>query len=83
MNRNDFSKNEVNNLINNNNLSSFDVFRKICEELEEDGKTSYDLGSYTTIKMLPEADFLIHKSIGKNMVNQNMCYISVYMMLPL
>lgn len=52
-------------------MSASEAFTQIQIELEEDGLTDRDLGSFTTIKMLPEADILIQKTLGKNMVNKN------------
>ncbi len=57
--------------LNIKGIPAFDALNIIQNELKEDGLTNYDLGSYTTIQMLPEADLLIQHSIGKNLVNQN------------
>ena len=59
------------NALNQKGISSFKALSRIEKELEEDGHVEYDLGSYTTIEMLPEANFIIHKLLGKNLVNQN------------
>jgi len=51
--------------------SSKAAFEKIVKTLKKDGIPKYDLGSYTTIKMLPEANNLIQQNMGKNFVNKN------------
>lgn len=47
------------------------VLKMIERELAGDGRTNYDLGSYTTIDMKPEANQLIRNSLGKNLINKN------------
>ncbi|MDO5970503.1 glutamate decarboxylase [Flavivirga aquimarina] len=68
--KNVFSKTPDNDLLQHG-FSAYGALKIIYKELEADGLTSHDLGSYTTIEMLPEADFLIHQSMGVNMVNQH------------
>ncbi len=65
-----FSKTIDDNLLQKG-MSAYDALKKIQKDLEEDGLKSHDLGSYTTIQMLPETEVLIHQSMGVNMVNQN------------
>ncbi len=59
------------NSLKQKGIPSYEALSKIEKELKEDGLLEYDLGSYTTIEMLPEADFIIHQILGKNLVNQN------------
>lgn len=54
-----------------NYISGRKAYRQITKELKRDGNPKYDLGSYTAIKMRPEANKLIHKNLGKNFVNKN------------
>lgn len=70
INKNTSPKNTYNYLLQKGMLA-YDALKIIHKELEEDGLISHDLGSYTTIEMTPEADFLIHQTMGINMVNQN------------
>lgn len=51
-------------------IPKYEALKRIELELEEDGLMQYDLGSYTTIEMLPEANYIIHETLGKNLVNK-------------
>lgn len=44
---------------------------EIMEFLQYDGDPYYDLGSYTTVEMEPEANELILHTIKKNLINKN------------
>ena len=54
-----------------NFISGKKAYYQIVKELKRDGDPKYDLGSYTAIKMKPEANKLIQRNLGKNFVNKN------------
>ncbi|SFN89844.1 glutamate decarboxylase [Cohaesibacter marisflavi] len=47
------------------------AYQQISLELEGDGDPYMDLGSFTAVRMEPEADRLICDHLGKNLANQN------------
>ena len=76
-------KKENRNRLNSNHgllelkgISANDALLQIEQELKDDGLVTHDLGSYTTIKMLPEADLIIQQNLGKNLINQNEYHIT-------
>lgn len=52
-------------------MAAADAYQKISQELESDGDPCCDLGSYTAIKMLPEANKIVAENMGKNLINQH------------
>lgn len=52
-------------------MTAADAYQKITRELDLDGDPCCDLGSYTSIRMHPEANEIVSENMAKNLINQH------------
>lgn len=71
MNENTIEKEKIAIVLNEQGVSPEQAIEMIAKELQGDGLIYYDLGSYTTVEMLPEADYVMQKCLGKNLINHH------------